>query len=105
MTQMMAVFPYLDGEGNTITTDQAAERGMVHNIRLDAQFTNDSAQAFYLLLMIIAINNNSTLAPEAANEVASQIMSGNIVSDNGFTYAMEIVSVEEHRVCVSITAE
>ena len=32
-------------------------------------------------------------------------MSGNPVSDNGYTYAMEIVSVENHTVCVSITAE
>ena len=105
MTQMMAVFSFMDAEGNPISVENGDNRDSIHNIRLDAQFTNDSATAFYLLLMIIAINNNSALAPEVANEIAGQIMSGNAVSDNGYTYAMEIVSVEEHKVCVSITAE
>lgn len=105
MTKMMAVFSFMDAEGNTITTEQADLRGNVHNIRLEAQFNNDNAREFYLLLMILSINNNSGLVPEDANTLAGQVMSGAVVTDNGFTYAMEIVSVEEHRVCVSITAE
>ena len=105
MSQLMVVFSFLDAEGNTITTAQANDRGIVHNIRIDAQFTNDNAREFYMLLMILTISNNAGLAPEDANILAGQIMSGNAVSDNGYTYAMEIVSVEEHRVCVSITAE
>ena len=104
MSQMMIVFSFLDAEGNTITTEQASQRGIVHNIRMDAQFTNDNAKEFYVLLMILAINNNSNLAPEDANTLAGQVMAGNGVNDNGYAYAMEIVSKEDHRVCVSITA-
>ena len=105
MSQMNAVFSFQDRDGNTITTDMSDVRGCIHNIRMDAQFTNDNAKEFFMLLMIIVINNNSTLEPDAANALAGQIMSGNTVTDNGYTYAMEIVSVEDHRVCVSITAE
>lgn len=104
MSQMMVVFSFLDAEGNTITTDQASQRGIVHNIRMDAQFTNDNAKEFYVLLMILAINNNSGMAPEDANTLAGHVMAGNGVNDNGYAYAMEIVSKEDHRVCVSITA-
>ena len=105
MSQMMVVFSYQDTDGNTIATEENEVRSSIHNIRMDAQFTNDNAKEFFMLLMIIAINNNSALTPEDANALAGQVMSGNAVSDNGYTYAMEIVSAEEHRVCVSITAE
>lgn len=105
MSQMMAVFSYLDADGSPITTEENENRGSIHNIRMDAQFTNDNAKEFFMLLMIIAINNNSTLEPEAANTMAAEIMRGHEVTDNGYTYAMEIISAEEHRVCVSITAE
>lgn len=105
MSQMNAVFSFLDAEGNTITTDQRNIRGNVHNIRMDAQFTNDNAKEFFMLLMLVLINNNSGLEPEDANSLTAQIMSGEQVTDNGYTYAMEIISVENHTVCVSITAE
>ena len=105
MSMMSTVFSYQDTEGNVITTDKADVRGSVHNIRMDAQFDNSTAQQFFMTLMLIILNNNSALETEAANTLATQIMSGETVSDNGFTYAMEVVSVEDHRVCVSITAE
>jgi len=105
VSHLKTVFSFLDVEGNPITTDQADVRGSIHNIRMDAQFTNDNAKEFYMLLMILTLNNNSSLSPEDANTLAGLIMSGNAVTDNGYTYAMEIVSVEEHRVCISITAE
>ena len=105
MSQMNAVFSYQDTQGNVITTDNGELRGKVHNIRVDAQFTNDNAKEFFMLLMLVALNNNSELTPEDANALAGQIMSGGTVTDNGYTYAMEVLSVEDHRVCVSITAE
>lgn len=105
MSQMNAVFSFLDLDGNTVTTDQRDMRGNVHNIRMDAQFTNDNAKEFFMLLMLVLINNNAELEPADANTLCSQIMSGEQVSDNGYTYAMEIISVENHTVCVSITAE
>jgi len=105
MSQMNAVFSFQDVDGNTITVDDQALRGNVHNIRMDARFTNDNAKEFLMLLMLVMINNNATLDTESVNALAQQVMSGSSVTDNGYAYAMEIVSVEEHRVCVSITAE
>lgn len=105
MSQMNAVFSFQNAEGNTITTDQRDIRSNVHNIRIDAQFTNDNAKEFLMLLMLVLINNNADLDPADANTLCGQIMGGEQVSDNGYTYAMEITSVENHTVCVSITAE
>jgi len=105
VSQMNVVFSYQDAEGNPLTTDSKEARDMIHNIRMDAQFTNDNAKEFFMLLMLVLINNNAALAPADANTLCAQIMSGNSVSDNGFTYIMEITSVENHTVCVSITAE
>ena len=104
-SHMMAVFSFLDPDGNTVTTEERELRNNIHNIRMDAQFTNDNAKEFYVLLMILAVNNNSSLSPEDANNLAGQIMGGNTVTDNGYTYAMEIISAQDHTVCVSITAE
>lgn len=105
MAQMNAVFSFQDTDGNVITTDAKEVRSNIHNIRMDAQFTNDNAQEFFMLLMLVLLNNNSALAPADANTLTSQIMSGNAVSNNGYTYAMEIISAQDHMVCVSITAE
>ena len=105
MSQMMAVFTFNDAEGNALTIHQREDRGIVHNIRLDAQFTNDNAREFFMLLMIVLMNNNAQLSPEDASALTTQIMSGNQVSDNGYTYAMAIVSPADHTVCVSITAQ
>ena len=58
-----------------------------------------------MLLMLVMINNNAQLEPADANTLCSQIMGGQAVTDNGYTYAMEITSVENHTVCVGITAD
>ena len=105
MSQMNAVFSFNDAEGNALKTDSKDARGIIHNIRMDAQFTNDNVKEFMMLLMLVMINNNSQLDPAGANTLCGQIMGGQQVSDNGYTYAMEITSVENHTVCVSITAE
>lgn len=105
MSQMNAVFSFQDKDGNVISTDDREIRSNVHNIRMDAQFTNDNAKEFFMLLMLILLNNHSDLDPADANTLTGQIMSGNPVTDNGYTYAMEILSVENHTVCVSISAE
>lgn len=105
MSQMNAVFSYQDLDGNMIATDSREMRGTVHNIRMDAQFTNDNAKEFFMLLMLVLLNNNSALEPADANTLCGQIMGGEQISDNGYTYAMEILSAENHTVCVSITAE
>ena len=105
MSQMNAVFSFHDLDGNAISTDNRGLRGNIHNIRMDAQFTNDNAKEFFMLLMLVMINNNSALDPADANTLTGQIMKGEQVTDNGYTYAMEITSAEDHMVCVSITAE
>ena len=105
MSQMNAVFSFNDAEGHALKTDSKDIRSTIHNIRMDAQFTNDNATEFLMLLMLVMINNNAQLEPADANTLCSQIMGGQAVTDNGYTYAMEITSVENHTVCVSITAE
>ena len=105
MSQMFTVFSYRDMDGNVITKQQSSDPDLVHNIYLEAQFTNDNVKEFYMLLMILLINNNSSLAYEDANTLVAQIMSGEHVADNGYTYAMEIISAQDHKVGISITAE
>ena len=105
MSQMFAVFSYRDKDGNVITTDRQDERNLVHNIYIEAQFTNDNAKEFLMLLMLTVINNNASLEMEDVSSISNQIMSGYPVEDNGYTYAMEIISSEDHKVGVSITAE
>jgi hypothetical protein len=105
MSQMNVVFSFLDTEGNVITTDSRELRNQIHNIRMDAQFTNDNAKEFFMLLMLVLLNNNAALDPADANTLTGQIMGGQPVTDNGYVYAMEIISVENHTVCVSMTAE
>lgn len=101
---MLAVCSYWDSQDTVITTEQKDQQDLIHAIHIEGQFTNDMAPSFYMLLMIIAINNNQALAPEDANTLAAQIMSGNPATDNGYTYQMQILSVEEHTVRVTITA-
>ena len=105
MYQMNAVFSFQDVTGNMISRDQKDVRSLVHNIRMDAQFTNDNAKEFFMLLMLVLLNNNTSLEPADANTLAGQIMQVEQVSDNGYTYAMEIISAQDHMVCVSINAE
>ena len=105
MSQMFAVFSYRDTEGNVITKQSSSDPDLIHSIYLEAQFTNDNAKEFFMLLMIVLINNNADLAYEDANALAAQIMSGTPATDNGYTYSMEIISAQDHKVGVSITAE
>ena len=58
-----------------------------------------------MMLMLVAMNNNTQISSEEANALATEIMRGNRVSNNGYTYAMEILSAEDHTVRVNITAE
>ena len=58
-----------------------------------------------MLLMLVLLNNNAAMDPADANTLTAQIMQGEQVTDNGYTYAMEIISPQDHTVCVSITAE
>lgn len=105
MSQMNAVFSFHDAQAAAITTGDGQTRGCIHNIRMDAQFTNDNAQEFFMLLMLVLLNNNASLDPADANTLAGQIMAGTQISDNGYVYAMEIISAQDHTVCVSITAQ
>ena len=105
MSQMNAVFSYRDADGNVITTDQQDNSYLVHNIRMEAQFTNDNVKEFFMLLMIVLINNNSELDLETANALVTKIMGGERVTDNGYLYGMEIISAQDHTVAVSIIAE
>ena len=66
---------------------------------------HNSSKASILQRSLVFLTNNSQLDPAGANTLAGQIMGGQTVTDNGYTYAMEITSVENHTVCVSITAE
>ena len=105
MAGMTTAFSYRDAEDTIITTENKDTRGLVHNICIEAQFTNDSAQHFFMMLMIVLINNNASLDYNDANTYAAAIMQGEVVTDNGYSYAMQIQSVENHTVLVSITAE
>jgi hypothetical protein len=102
---MKSVISFYDKNDQVITTAQAAEQRLVHRICIEAQFENDSAQAFYTLLMLMAMTNNSDWTNDSVNTLADQIMGGETVSDNGYTYSMEIISPLEHTVCVHIVAE
>lgn len=104
MSGMTSAISFYDDQKAVLTTAQQEERNLTHNICIEAQFTNDTAKAFYMFLMVVAIANNSTLDAESANAVASAIMAGQEVTDNGYTYAMSITSVENHTVRVDITA-
>ena len=102
---MKSVISFYDKNDQVITTAQAAEQRLVHRICIEAQFENDSAQAFYTLLMLMAMTNNSSWESTALNNLCQQIMGGQTVSDNGYTYSMEILSAATHTVAVNILAE
>ena len=105
MYGMQAAISYYDTDGNVLTSAQKDTRNLIHNIYVQAQFTNDTAKEFFMFLMIVAMNNNSAMSPEYANTMAAQIMTGNTVTDNGYTYSMGILSAEDHTVYVDITAD
>lgn len=105
MGGLRSVISFFDKDGSPITTGQAAELGNVHRIRMDAQFENASTVEFYTLLLMIAMTNNGGWQTDAVNALCQQIMAGESVTDNGYSYTMEILSAEDHTVAVHIVAE
>lgn len=104
MSGMLTAISFYDDQGAVVTTANQAQRNLTHNICVEAQFTNDTAKAFYMFLMVVAMTNNSQLDAESANTIAGAIMGGEEITDNGYTYAMSITSVENHTVRVDIVA-
>lgn len=100
-----SVLSFFDADSNVVTLEQAALTGLAHRIRLEAQFENETALEFYTLLLMIAMTNNSSWNSDDINALCKQIMEGESVTDNGYTYTMEIQSVESHTVVVHIVAE
>lgn len=105
MAGMKAVISFWDPDGNTLTTEQREQRDITNSLCVEAQFTNDNVTDFYTMLMLFAITNNSELDLDGANALCSQIMAGDIVSDNGYSYSLAILSAENHTVALTITAE
>jgi len=104
-TGFKSVISFFDIDENVVTNEQSADHGVVHRIRVEAQFDNDTATTFYTLLMLMAMTNNSGWDNDSVNDLAKRIMAGESVSDNGYTYTMEIISPETHTVAVHIVAE
>lgn len=104
LSGLKTVMSFYDKDGAVITTERKAETSAIQSIHMQAQFSNDTASHFYMLLAMIALTNNSALTDEAASQIASQIMGGVAVEDNGYLYEMAITSVEDHTVMVVITA-
>ena len=100
-----SVISFFDTEENVITTEQADTPELTHRIRVEAQFDNDTATHFYTLIMLMAMTNNSDWDNESVNALAKAVMSGESVTDNGYTYTMEILSPITHTVGLYIVAE
>ena len=104
-TGLKSVISFFDKEDHVVTTEQANTAGLVHRVRVEAQFDNSAATHFYTLIMLMAINNNGTWDNAAVNELAKKVMGGESVSDNGYTYTLEIISPITHTVALHIEAE
>lgn len=104
-TGFKSVLSFFDAEDNVITTQTGDQAGLVHRIRIEAQFDNDTATIFYTFLMLMAMTNNQDWNNDAVNALAKQIMAGETVTDNGYSYTMQIVDVATHTVAVNIVAE
>ena len=100
-----SVISFFDKEDVVITTDRSTEAGNIHRIRIEAQFDNDTSVTFYTLLLLMAMTNNGEWTNEGVNALCQQIMGGETVSDNGYTYSLQILSAENHTVAVNIVAE
>ena len=100
-----SVISFFDKEENVVTTEQADTAELVHRIRVEAQFENDATTHFYTLIMLMAMTNNSEWDNAAMNDLAKQIMGGQSVTDNGYTYTLEIISPITHTVALHIEAE
>lgn len=105
LTGFKSAISFHDKEGTVFTTEQSDDSCAVNSIHLQAQFDNESATHFYMLLALIAITNNSDLTIEDASAIANQIMTNMEAFDNGYHYQLEITSVENHTVVLGITAE
>ena len=102
LSGLKTAISFHDQEGNPLTTEQRSEPSSVQSIHIQAQFTNESAPQFYILLAMIAITNNNELAAEKASQIADMIMGGMEVTDNGYVYQMVITSVEDQTVMLVI---
>lgn len=105
MSGLKTAIYFYDKDGTVLTTEQRNDAGKVHSIHIQAQFTNESAPQFYVMLALLAITNNSELADTDASRIADQIMGGMEVTDNGYLYQMAITSVEDQTVMLIINAE
>ena len=105
LSGITAAMSYYDADGNVLTTGQADDRNLIYNLCMECQFTNETAKEFYVLLMLVAMTNNSELDFNAANNLVDKIFGGEVVTDNGYTYGMTIVSMLEQTVRVDIIAE
>lgn len=105
LSGLKSAIAFYDKEGTVLTIDRKAEVGAVNSIHIQAQFNNDTAPHFFLLVALLAITNNSDLTAESATQIASQIMDGAEVTDNGYVYQLSITSVEDHTVQLIITAQ
>lgn len=104
LSGLKTAMSFHDKDGNALTSAQRSESSTVQSIHIQAQFPNEAAPQFYILLAMIAITNNGELAPEEASQIADMIMGGMEVTDNGYIYQMVITSVEDHTVMLVINA-
>ena len=69
LSGLKTVMSFHDQDGNALTTEQRNNASTVDSIHIQAQFTNEAAPQFYILLAMIAITNNSELVPEEASQI------------------------------------
>lgn len=105
MSGFRSVMTFYDKDDNVLTTAQSAEVGTAHRIRLEAQFDNSTSSQFYTLLLLILMTNNSDWDKDHINNLGNQIMGGEVVTDNGYTYNLQIISALEHTVALNIVAD
>lgn len=104
-TGFKSVISFFDKDDNVITIEQGDTPELAHRIRVEAQFENETATLFYTLIMLMAMTNNSEWDNTAMNALAKQVMGGETVTDNGYSYTMEIISSATHTVALHIVAE
>lgn len=105
LSGLKTVMSFHDKDGKALTTEQRSDSSAVQSIHIQAQFPNDAAPQFYILLAMIAITNNNELAAEEASQIADMIMGGMEVTDNGYVYQMVITSVEDQTVMLVINVQ
>ena len=100
-----SVISFFDKEDNVITTEQGVTGGTAHRIRVEAQFDNNSTTTFYTMIMLMMMTNNAEWTNDHVNALAQQVMGGETVTDNGYSYTLEIISPITHTVALHIEAE